>query len=157
PANDGFGHLAGAPSNSSSVALPTITKDGTTAAGGGSSSAVAGEPVDFTYFISPNLSPTASLAAYIVPTGNVVVLNGTVPVACTGPGDNALTSTGFLGMAEATCTTSFQYAGTYSVSAQYSGDANFTGSTASRPQPVTVTGPAPGQPTATIASPASGG
>lgn len=156
PAPGVAGTLVGAPSSSSTHTLPTITKDGTTATNAGDSTAVAGAPVTFSAFVNPNVSPTASLASYVVPTGSVVFLNGSVPITCTASGDNTLTSAGFLGAARASCTTTFQFAGSYSVTAQYAGDANFTGTT-SPAQPVTVTGPAPGDPTASITSPASGG
>jgi hypothetical protein len=145
----------GAPSNSSSATLPAITKDATTATNAGDSSPVAGSPVAFSSFITPGTSPTTSLASYTIPTGSVVFLDGSVPITCTTPGDNALTGAGFLGVAHASCTTSFAFAGTYMITAQYAGDANFAGST-SPAQTVTVTGPAPGQPTASITAPASG-
>jgi hypothetical protein len=155
------GHLVFAPSSSSPETLPPITKGGTsTNLLAADTTQTSGTPVTYGVLVSPVLSMTAGpLSKTIVPTGRVVFLDGSVPINCTGSGDNVLTPSGagaILGEADASCTTSFAFAGTYSISAAYQGDSNFTGSTGLAAQ-LTVTGPAPGQPTATIASPAAGG
>jgi hypothetical protein len=154
------GYLVYSPSSSSAAPLPTITKgDTTTSLFAVSPTQVSGTPATFSVAVLPVLSVTGDpLAHTVVPGGNVVFLDGSTPINCMGPSDNTLTPAPFalLGEADATCTTSFAFAGTYSISAHYQGDANLTGSSAT-PQAVTVTGPPPGAPTATIASPVSGG
>src|SRR5262249_46389098 len=127
PGTDLSGHFAGAPSTSTAATLPTITKGDTTSSLFAVDPTVtSGTPVTYTAGIFPVLSMTGSLASTIAPTGRVVFLDGSTPINCTGAGDNVLAPAAItlLGEADATCTTSFAFGGTYSIGAQYAGDNN---------------------------------
>ena len=156
PQTASSGYLAGTPSTSSAVPLPTIGTGTTMTILAGGSTAITGSTVTYSAYVAPVISATNALARYVTPTGTVVFMDGSTPITCTGSGDNVLTSAGFLGEAQATCSTSYTYGGSYAISARYAGDTSFAGSTAT-PATVTVTGPTPPAPTASITSPAAGG
>jgi hypothetical protein len=91
-----------------------------------------GESVTYTANVTPQITGASS------PSGSVEFLDGGTPIASCA--SQALTGD------SASCQVSYTSPGTHSVTAQYPGDPNFTGS-ASAPQTVTATGTAP--PTAT--------
>jgi hypothetical protein len=141
-------------SSSPAQQLPTITTDDTTTSLAAYPS--TGTSAEMLAYVYPDLgtSPPAGVT-YVTASGKVVFKKDGVPLTCTGAGDGDLTSLGSAGVAYATCTTDMGYAGNYSITATYTGDSNFTASTSSV-VPLTISGPAPGQPTAAISAPASG-
>ena len=90
--------------------------------------APAGDSVTYTANVTPGITGASS------PSGSVEFLDGGTPIASCA--SQTLTGGG------ASCQVSYASPGTHSVTAQYLGDPNFTGS-ASAPQTVTATGTAP--------------
>jgi len=117
------------PSTSGADAL-TITKAGTTASVSSSNNnPVSGASVTLTTAVSTQSNGVA-------PTGTVQFLNGSTPISgtVTYSGTNYSSATGAFAMLQATLTASFS--STATVTAKYSGDANYSSSTA---EPITLT------------------
>ncbi len=87
-----------------------------------------GEPVTYTATVAPDQ------AGFVEPLGAVQFLDGGVPIdACS---DQSLSATESSSLA--TCTLSYGALGSHSITATYAGDDNFTGSSTSAAQTVTV-------------------
>ena len=140
-------------SSASSATAITVGKTGTTSAVVGSPSpSTVNQSVTFTATITPGVTPFAGSTN---PTGSVAfsyVLNSGTPVTMCGVANVSSTTAG---VTTATCTVTLPTAGSYAVTAAYSGDTNFVASSSPKtPQTVNPTAttvsaiaPSPASPT----------
>ncbi len=110
---------------SATGAIVTLSRDSTSTAVGAAKTVDTGAPTTYV----ATVAPPAVRPGPTTPSGSVEFLDGGHPIAACA----AQT----LSNGQAACTVTYQAAGTHSITAQYSGDGNFTGSM-SAPDPVSV-------------------